>query len=136
MTAKISTEEQMVGLVRNALLVAGHEMGDEGDHWPVINSTIASIMKDLEALQTELNVSAEIKIHFGEIIRKLEEGLHLCEAELRPEAEKLVKNLREIYEARFAPMDMTTIEVPADMEIPVHIKRAEAIIKTLEDENG
>ena len=42
----------MVSLVRNALLVAGHEMGANGDHWPVIKSTIHSIMKDWEDLKS------------------------------------------------------------------------------------
>ena len=34
------TDDQAVNLVRNSLLVAGQEMGHDGDHWPVIKSTV------------------------------------------------------------------------------------------------
>jgi len=47
-TTKPMPEEQMVHLMRNALLVAGHEMGADGDHWPVVKATIHSLMKDWE----------------------------------------------------------------------------------------
>jgi len=125
------TEAQAVNLVRNALIVAGQEMGAEGDHWPVIKSTVLSIMKDWEDLQVERNISAEVKQHYGEMISGLEKDLELCPPEARPEAERVIKKMREHYQARFSPMDMTMFVV-CDADIPIHIKRAETIIKTLE----
>ncbi len=74
MTAQATTETQMVGLVRNALLVAGQEMGADGDHWPVINSTIHSIAKDWENLQIERNVHTELKTHLAKWHQRTRNG--------------------------------------------------------------
>ena len=64
------TEEKMVTLVRNALLAAGHEMGKNGDHWPVIKSTIEKVMKDWENLKIERDITAELKEKFGDTVSK------------------------------------------------------------------
>jgi len=135
MTTKYMTEAQKVRLVRNSLLVAGHEMGAEGDHWPVIKSTIQSIEKDWENLQTERNVHAEMRTHIGKALADLEKALPLCPADLRSEMNKMMEEAWEIYEAQFSRVDENSITVSED-EMPVHIKRAKTIIKTLgaEDE--
>lgn len=134
MTTAAMTEEQMVHLVRNALAVAGQEMGAEGDHWPAIKSTIHSIMKDWEDLKIERNVNAELEKHYGAILDQMEKDLELCPLKLRPEAQRIVKEMREMYDACFAPADVTMF-VTCDAEIPIHIQRAQTIIKTLEDEH-
>jgi hypothetical protein len=110
-------------------------MGDEGDHWPVINSTVDRIMKDWEEQQIERNVDAELKQHYSDILAQMEVDLALCPPDLRSKAEKVIKNIRELIEARFGPID-ATLFVVCDADIPIHIKRAEAIIRTLEDHNG
>ena len=74
-TTKPMPEEQMVHLVRNALLVAGHEMGKDGDHWPVVKSTIHSLMKDWEDLKVERNVHAELKKHVYAQLDEMEVGI-------------------------------------------------------------
>jgi hypothetical protein len=129
------TEEQAVHLVRNALLVAGSEMGAEGDHWPVIKSTIHQLMRDQENLRIERNVEAELKQHFKDIIDDIEKSARLCPDDARQEAEKIVHDLRELYTARFAPVDPTMIVV-CDADLPIHIQRAEAIISTLGGAHG
>jgi len=134
-TAATMTEENMVTLVRNALLAAGHEMGKAGDHWPVIKSTIYKVMKDWENVKAEREITAELKTKFGDIIKSMERDLDRMPADLRPEGKKIVSRMRELYEARFSPVDMTMFVV-CDEDIPIHIRRAESIIKTLEDGNG
>lgn len=131
---KQMSEEQAVNLVRNSLMVAGYEMGEPGDHWPVIKSTVDSIMKDWENIKTERKESAELQKNYLELIDKMEKNIDLCPPDTRPEVEGMIKELREVYEARFGPMDMTMFVV-CDADIPIHIKRAEAILKTLEDED-
>lgn len=130
MAARRMTEEQMAHLVRNALLVAGHEMGEEGDHWPVIKSTIQSIMQDFEALQTELNVHAEMKTHLYAQLEKMEKELASCSPEERAIAEPKLRELRAVYDAYFAEVKDMDLYLGDDK--PLHVKRAEAIIKTLE----
>lgn len=128
-------EEQAVNLVRNALLVAGMEMGAEGDHWPVIKSTIHSVVKDWEDLKIERNVEAELKKHYGDLIANLENNLHLCPDDLLPSAKKMIHDMRELYQARFESVE-STMYVRCDAEVPIYIKRMNEIIDSLEEENG
>ncbi len=127
------SEEQAVHLVRNSLLVAGSEMGAEGDHWPVIKTTIHSIMRDWESLQIERNVEAELKTHYNAMISNLERNLHLCPIDLQPAAIKMIGEMRQLYQARFEPAEMT-MYVNCDADIPIHIKRMNEIVKTLEND--
>ncbi len=131
MATKQMTDAQKVRLVRNSLLVAGHEMGAEGDHWPVIKSTIQNIEKDWEDLQTERSVHAEMRTHIGKALADLEKALPLCPADLRPEMDRMMEEVWEIYEAQFSRIDESSITVSPE-KMPAYIKRAKAIIKTLE----
>ena len=135
MTDKAMSEEQMVHLVRNALLVAGQEMGD-GDQWPVIKDTVYKITKDWEDLKTERNVDEELKIHLYEQLKEMEAGLPDCTPEARAQLEPKIKELREVCDAYFSDVDPNAVVYDSKDE-PEHIKRMEAIIKTLEgDHNG
>lgn len=126
-------EEQAVNLVRNALLVAGMEMGREGDHWPVIKSTIYSVVQDWENLKIQRNVDAELKKHYMDMINDLENNLSLCPSNLRADAEKMIRDMRDLYQARFEPIE-STLFVRCDAEVPIHIKRMNEVIKTLEED--
>jgi hypothetical protein len=127
-------EEQAVSLVRNALLVAGMEMGADGDHWPVIKSTIHSVVKDWEDLKIERDVSAELKEHIGAVLNDMEASLVDCPAHALHEAQSILKELRDLYDARFSLTD-TSLIVVCDAEIPIHVQRTRNILKSLEDEN-
>jgi hypothetical protein len=134
MPDKQMSEEQMVRLVRNALLVAGTEMGEQGDHWPVIKSTVHGIMKDWEDLKIERNVHAEIKAQISIALADLEKSLASCPDDLKPEMKKMMRELQEIYAAQFTDTDESKI-IANDDEIPIHVKRAKAIVKTLEGQD-
>ena len=135
-TTPAMSEDRMVDLVRNALLVAGHEMGEEGDHWPVVKSTIHSIMKDWEDLKIERNVSAELRAYLDHIIGNAENNLHLCPDHQRSEAEKIVKEMRDIYHACFEEVTEQTMYVICDADVPIHVMRMQEIISTLEDNHA
>lgn len=129
--AKEMTEAQMVGLVRNALLVAGYELGKTGDHWPVINATIKSIASDWEESQIQKNVDEEMKIHLYEQLGIMEKGMADCSPAVRAELTPVLKELRELYDCYFSSLDDRAVQPIRDEEIPVYVKRAEAIIATL-----
>jgi hypothetical protein len=129
--AKEMTEAQMVGLVRNALVVAGHEMGEDGDHWPVINATVDSIMNDWEEAKIQRDVDAELKTHLYRQLEIMENDLPNCDAELRAELAPRLKDLRELYDSYFSPLDAAAAEPIREDEMPAYIKRAETIIATL-----
>lgn len=131
--AKQMSEAQMVGLVRNALLVAGYEMGQTGDHWPVINSTIHSIARDWEESKIDEHVDAEMKTHLYAQIQKMEKELQTCTAAARAELAPMIKELRESCDAYFEPCE-ASFGSSTD-HAPPHIQRAEAIIATLGGEN-
>ena len=126
-------EEQMVHLVRNTLLVAGQEMGS-GDHWPVVKSTIYSIMQDWEDLKTERNVHIELRRHLGEQLRIMEDELPKCGPDAQAVLGPKIKEFREIYDAHFTDLDKNAIVYDTE-QVPEHIKRMNAIISTLEGEN-
>ncbi|MFA5040641.1 MAG: hypothetical protein WC464_03290 [Bdellovibrionales bacterium] len=126
-------EEQMVFLVRNALLVAGQEMG-RGDEWPVVKDTIYKLMKDWEDLKIERNVDDVLKTNIYEQIGIMEASLKNCAPEVRPTLEGRVKEFREICDAYFADIDPKAVVVDEENE-PEHIKRMKAILGTMEDEN-
>ena len=99
--AKQMTEEQKMMFLRNALVVAGQEMGDDGDHWPVIKSTVHAIMKTWEDVKTERNVDNEMKTHLYQQLQIMENGLGDCTADARKAIEPKLKELREVYDAYF-----------------------------------
>lgn len=139
------TEAQMKKLARNALMVAGHEMGEKGDHWPVIKNTITDIMMDWEKLETERNVQAEMKIHLYAQLEEMEGKLKDCTEEERKAAAPLLSELREIYEAFFTQAAVEELYLTdseddnelflEQMEKPAHVKRAEAILDTLMEDD-
>jgi hypothetical protein len=129
------SEQQAINLVRNALLVAGIEMGTEGDHWPVIKTTVHSMMKDWEDLQVERNVADEMKIHLYAQLEIMERGIADCQdADIKEKITVKLKQLREVYDAHFSVVD-TSVDV-SSTDLPVWVARAKAITDTLESDNA
>lgn len=126
------SEDQMMTLIRNTLIVAGKEMGEEGDHWPVIKKTVLDLMKEWDALKVERAVHEQLKEHLGCTLDEMNKALDECPAGARSEMEAGMKELREIYNAYFAPLAPEPSGAEDD-EAPIHIQRAEAIIHTLEE---
>jgi len=133
MTTHAMNEEQMVFLVRNALLVAGQEMG-RGDEWPVVKDTIYKIMRDWEDLKIERNVDDELRVHLYAQIKEMEAGLAECTPEARAALEPKVAEWREVCDAYFSDLDRNAVEINEEDE-PQHIKRMKAIIGTMEDDH-
>lgn len=130
MTGKTISEDQMVHIVRNALIVAGQEMGEGGDHWPVINATIHEMTKDWEDLQVERNVFSEVKKHYEDMIQQLIKARDSSAEEYKADLDATITEIRGLYRACF---DEVEDEYYGDTEMPTHMKRAQAIIDTLED---
>lgn len=136
------TETQMQSLVRNALMVAGQEMGEKGDHWPVIKQTVTDVMRDWENLRIEREVHAEMKRHLYQQLAAMEQILLTCPKEEQKTVAPRLAELREIYDAFFTDVEREELYLADDVELylaeaekPLHIRRAEAIIQTLEDED-
>jgi hypothetical protein len=133
MTARTRlSEPEAVNIVRNALLVAGQEMGAEGDHWPVIKKTIHDVVQTYENLQVERRVHEELRRHLMGDLIKMENILKKCSVEERTILEPKLFELRGIYEAYFTDINEEELEL---VDLPPHLQRAEAIMKTLEAED-
>jgi len=137
------TETQMQNLVRNALMVAGQEMGEKGDHWPVIKQTITDVMMDWENLRIEREVHAEMKRHLYQQLAAMEQILLTCSADEQKTVAPRLAELREIYDAFFTDVEKEELYL-ADIDEedlygeegkPLHLRRAEAIIQTLEEDD-
>ena len=128
------TEAQMVHLVRNTLIVAGHEMGHAGDHWPLINATIQDLMRDYERLQIERNVDAEMKIHLANWLDNVAHEIEKSPREQQAEMKQGLQELRDLYNAYFEPASVDTIYAELG-ELPPYVSRIKAIVETMEDTN-
>jgi hypothetical protein len=132
-------DDKLVHLTRNALLVAGMEMGKEGDHWPVINSNIHALMRDHENLKIENAVQEQLKEHVGKIIGDYEKFLTECDEATRSKAEPHIRKMRELHDAMFTPVapalqNSATDHDDDDTTGYVPWKSSAAIIKGLMEE--
>lgn len=123
--------EDMMRLVRNALLVAGQEMGSRGDHWPVINETIKQITEDWEKLKIERAVHEEMKHYLYENLEEMERLLPTLAPEVQADARPKLKQLRELYDSHFEDADPNALYLE-DAELPMYVKRADIILDELE----
>ena len=136
----------MLNLARNALLVAGHEMGSEGDHWPVIKAAVHGLARAYEAMKIEEEVTSQLRIHMKSALDEYEQlvehhGDELDETQ-RDELQQFIANMRELYHARFdepvqaanddSPLaDLIELATGTDGMLP--FARAAAIIATLDE---
>lgn len=125
------TDAQLIHLARNALLVAGQEMGEKGDHWPVINSTIHQLMQDYQALQIERNLHAELKTHLYAKLSEMGRTVHTMPADKRQALAQRLKELEEVSSAFFSEVDYSKMTIDAE-DLPPHIKRLQYLIATLD----
>lgn len=97
-------DDRMVHLARNAMLVAGMEMGKDGDHWPVIKANIHAMMRDYEQLKIERAVQEQLREHVGKIIGDYEKLLVTCDDKTKERMTPHVRKMRELHEAMFSPL--------------------------------
>jgi hypothetical protein len=124
------SEAQLLHLARNALLVAGQEMGEGGDHWPVINATIHQLMRDYEALQNERSLHAELKTHLYAKLAEMSRSAHHMPASQRKAVAARLGELQEVCGAFFTEADYQHAVID-DEDLPPHVKRLKYLIETL-----
>ncbi len=129
------TEEQAVRMLSNALVLAGREMGDGGDHWPVIKSAIRDLNADWEKLKIERAVHAEMQEHLYAALAEMESRARGCDAATKAEVMPKLRELREIYDAFFSPVPLASpVAAANDEETPNYVKRIENMMEIFEGE--
>ena len=137
MTATHTTEEQAVNLVRNALLVAGHEMGKDGDHWPVIKATAFSIMKDYEdwSRSNKMCLRKSNSI-ISDLIVEMQGICNECARIKKTAKYNPPLRIASKFTALVSRRSTKIVFMLISKTLPAHMKRAETIIETLEDDNA
>jgi hypothetical protein len=98
-------DTNILHIARNALLVAGQEMGAEGDHWPVIKATVHGIAREYDQLQAERRVSAELKKHIAGALEEYERIVAASPEDLARDLRPIVRDMWDVFHARFDPVD-------------------------------
>lgn len=95
----------LLNMARNALLAAGHEIGEDGDHWQIIKDTTAGLARAYEALKIEEEITDQLRVHMRDALDNYETLMESFAGELEPgvldELRKFIADLRDIYNARF-----------------------------------
>jgi hypothetical protein len=98
-------DETLLRTVKNGLMIAGHEMGPVGDHWPAIQAIIRGCEEDLYTIQANEAVVGELEFHIADALRKIEEVLPEVAPENRKYVSQFVKQMWEEYYAIMEPVD-------------------------------
>lgn len=138
-------DASLLNMARNALLVAGHEMGQDGDHWPVIKAAVHGLARAYEAMKIEEEVTNQLKLHMKAALDEYQALVESHGDELdhqqKIELQRFINDMREIYNARFDPVvsnddnpmaELMRLATGTDGMLP--FERAAAIIRTLDEE--
>jgi len=126
------SEEQVIVEAREALLAAGHKMGETGDHWPVINDTISKMMKGWGDYCARKEHDEDMKPRLYEDLRNMEMDVEYCDPAVQPEIRAKLKELRELYDAYYTPLDPAASAPVREEELPDYAKRAVTILEMIE----
>lgn len=101
----MTNNASLLHMARNALLEAGHEIGEDGAHWQIIKDTMAGLARAYEALKIEEEITDQLRIHMKDALDSYETLLESFSTEIEAvvlvELRKFIAELREVYNARF-----------------------------------
>lgn len=140
----MASDASLLNMARNALLVAGHEMGSEGDHWPVIKAAVHGLARAYDAMKVEEEVANQLRTHMKAALDEYQALVESYGDDLtavqKDELEKFIDDMRDIYSARFdTPANDNPIAQLLRMahgtEGMVPFERAAMLIRTLDQEH-
>lgn len=127
-------DEALLKTLKNGVMIAGHEMGPVGDHWPAINVINKGLDKEFENFYRDEAVLGEMEFHFANALREMEELAQLCSGNDRKEILKAADELWQRYYAIFEPVDLKYAPDPNDiLEGTGKGKFVKAAVKILKD---
>lgn len=98
-------DETLLKTVKNGLIIAGHEMGPVGDHWPAIHAISKGLEEEFFKKQTDEAVLGEMEFHFANILHEYEEIANNAPRADRKVIMEFVKQKWEEYYAVLEPID-------------------------------
>jgi hypothetical protein len=97
-------DESLLRTVQNGLMLAGHEMGPVGDHWPAIHAISKGIEKEFDSFQRDQAVIGEMEFHFADILRDMEEAAAKAPPEDRKAMHACINEIWSRYYAILEPV--------------------------------
>lgn len=132
-------DETLLKTMKNGLMIAGHEMGPVGDHWPAIHAVSRGLEQEFETIRRDEAVLGELEFHVAEALRQLEEASHNFSPEEQVKAEKFLREMWEHYYSIFEPVAPSCEPNPDDLlddEQKKSIKSLDASIHILSRMGG
>lgn len=107
-------DQTLLQTVQNSLMIAGHEMGPVGDHWPAIHALARGVKKELEEIQRDEAVVGELEFYLAEAFREVEE---VAEETCTPEQLAYVKgHMKALWDHYYAALEPIAPSVAPRMD--------------------
>jgi hypothetical protein len=97
-------DEALLKTMKNGLMIAGHEMGPVGDHWPALHAINGGLDQEFETMRRNEAVVGELEFNIADAIRQLEDASADFSPAMQERAKKFVKDMWEEYYAVFEPV--------------------------------
>jgi hypothetical protein len=97
-------DETLLKTMKNGLMIAGHEMGPAGDHWPAIHAVSTGLDSEFTLHQRNEAVVGEMEFHLAEAFREVEEIAALAEGEDKKRIQAFLNEMWERYYAILEPV--------------------------------
>ncbi len=128
-------DETLLKTVTNGLMIAGHEMGPVGDHWPAIHAVVKGVQSEFEAHDNRQAVIGEMEFYIADVLRKMEEACESAPAEKQAAIRQFTNEMWERYYAILEPVDAKhepgNDDLLDDASCVKHMKSARQIISQL-----
>lgn len=98
-------DETLLKTLKNGVMIAGHEMGPVGDHWPAIHAISKGLDEEFETLHRNEAVLGELEFHMATAFRLFEEAAEHATPEVKKEIISTMKAMWDNYYAVFEPVD-------------------------------
>lgn len=98
-------DETLLQSLKNGVMIAGHEMGPVGDHWPAIHAINKGLDEEFFQMDTDKAVLGELEFHLADTFHKIEEVAKNASPEDRRILMQYVKQKWDEYYAIFEPVD-------------------------------
>jgi hypothetical protein len=136
MTGMLTKDEQKMQEARAAIIKAGKDMGEYGDHWPLIQSVLRDISKDYDEYQAE---RAIFEIIVGEVrhtLADLEDMLKTANDHDKPLIKETHQKISALLQQQLADFSLLDDMDFNDMPMPKHIAHADNILRFKGDNDG
>ena len=131
-------DEAFLRTLKNGVMIAGHEMGPVGDHWPAIHAINKGLEDEFFQMQTDDAVLGELEFYLADGLRKMEEFAQTCPAADRKIIMEFAKQKWEEFYAIFEPIDEKCKQKPDDIlaDDPAEFKHSKAALQIVKNMGG